>query len=242
MDKTPNMFPRPGIHRPRAPDLVRPGQHERQAVRPGTGPLPQPRPLRAAAGLLPELQPLQLRTEQSADLRGSGRGVFLYPTGVNIPLGDLGYLSLSPAIAFGGGGFQFGASAGLSMPGPGDFSIGVGSGLDWGKDAFTGNRGWTSSVTGAIGYNDGTHSLSLSTTRFNSPGLRTQTLGTFSYRHKSGWGAGYSKFLQIFITTFSAAPLTPEGGTIVPQTSACPSTIVPPSGVRGTVDGVKTYY
>jgi len=32
----------------------------------------------------------------------------------------------------------------------------------------------------------------LSTTRFNSPGLRTQTLGTFSYRHKSGWGAGYS--------------------------------------------------
>gem|GEM_PF-5738772 len=39
------------------------------------------------------------------------------------------------------------------------------------------------------------------------------------------------KFLQIFITTFSAGiPLTPEG-------SACPSTIVPPSGVRGTVDG-----
>jgi len=46
--------------------------------------------------------------------------------------------------------------------------------------------------------------------------------------------------LQIFITTFSAGiPLTPEGGTIATQTSACPSTIVSPSGVRGIADGMK---
>gem|GEM_PF-3127411 len=34
-------------------------------------------------------------------------------------------------------------------------------------------------------------------------------------------------------------PLSPEGGTIAYRTSACLSTIVPPSGVRGTVDGAK---
>lgn len=124
---------------------------------------------------------------------GAGVGVASsYLPGVNIPIGDAGYLSLSPAFAFGGRGFQMGASAGLSLPGAGDFSIGMGAGLSWGKDGFTGNRGWTSSFTGAIGYNDGTNSFSLSTTQFNSPGLRSQTLGTLSYRHKSGFGVGYS--------------------------------------------------
>jgi len=46
------------------------------------------------------------------------------------------------------------------------------------------------------------------------------------------------KFFQMFITIlFAKVPLTPEGGTIASQTSACLSAIVPPSGVRGIVDG-----
>ena len=124
---------------------------------------------------------------------GSGIGVASsYLPGVNIPIGDLGSISLSPAFVFGGGGFRFGLSAAISLPWAGDFSIGLGAGLSWGKDGFTGNTGWMSSFTGAIGYNDGTNSFSLSSTQFNAPGLRSQSLGTFSYRHKSGFGIGYS--------------------------------------------------
>jgi len=44
------------------------------------------------------------------------------------------------------------------------------------------------------------------------------------------------KIIDVF---FTGVPLPPEGGTIASRTSAYLSTIVPPSGVRGTVDGAK---
>jgi len=46
-------------------------------------------------------------------------------------------------------------------------------------------------------------------------------------------------FQDIYCDISMGIPLSPEGGTIVPRTSACPSAIVPPSGVRGIVDGMK---
>jgi|GEM_PF-2339834 len=52
-----------------------------------------------------------------------------------------------------------------------------------------------------------------------------------------------NKFLQIFITTFSARiPLTPEGGTMVDGHADVWGAMVSPSGLRGTVYGVKMCY
>jgi len=49
---------------------------------------------------------------------------------------------------------------------------------------------------------------------------------------------GNNKFLRIFIAIFFAGiPLTPEGGTMVDEHSDVQDAMVPPSGVRGTIDG-----
>jgi len=51
----------------------------------------------------------------------------------------------------------------------------------------------TSTFTQALLFSDGTNSFSLSNTQYNSPGIRSQQIGTITYRNmKSGFGIGYS--------------------------------------------------
>jgi RHS repeat-associated protein len=112
--------------------------------------------------------------------------------GLNMPIADGFSISLSPIAAFGSGGWAFGGSISVHASIDG-FELGFGVGGDYGKNATTGVKGFTSRTSSMFGFRSGDLSLGIGQSDFNS-GITSQSVGMayvgvgdFRVRYENDW-------------------------------------------------------
>jgi RHS repeat-associated protein len=112
--------------------------------------------------------------------------------GLNIPIADGFSIGLSPVAAFGSGGWSFGGSLSVHASIDG-FELGFGVGGDYGKNATTGVKGFTSRTSTMFGFRSGDVSFGIGQSDFNS-GITSQSVGMayagvgdFRVRYENDW-------------------------------------------------------
>jgi len=95
--------------------------------------------------------------------------------GVSIPISDHFSLGLSPAIAYGSGGWSYGGSLSLNAH-FNNIDIGFGLGAEYGKSSTTGIQGWSSRTSMMSGIRFGDVSVGVGSSSFKS-GITSQTTG-----------------------------------------------------------------
>jgi RHS repeat-associated protein len=112
--------------------------------------------------------------------------------GINIPITDGFSIGLSPAVGFGSGGWSFGASMSINASIEG-VELGFGLGGQYGKDATTGVKGFSSRTSSMIGFRSGDVSFGIGQSNFNSGatsqsvGMAYAGVGDFKIRYENDW-------------------------------------------------------
>jgi hypothetical protein len=122
--------------------------------------------------------------------------------GPSVNLGGGFSASISPALMMGTPGNFLGANIGVGYS-KGNFSLGISGSMAYGSSNITGRNGWSSSIGGGVGFDNGNFNASLSTMKYNS-GATSQRTGTIAFggkdwgvQYENDWHPGLTKYLGV---------------------------------------------